>query len=241
MKLSILITLIFLLTITKVYSQPDSSRHKLKAAATVTLNSNGIASIPAFSLGDPAIIASIFLGKGRFSYEPALAYGFDLKPWYIDNWLNFRIIDRKKFTLITGFNASGFFTQRRIADTSVLQGQRYFAFALTGLFKITPNTMLTTAYWRDHGMDGGIKGHFVNLACERSNMRLGDKSRLAAMLQIFYINYEGNNDGLFITPRISWSLLNFPLSAFILGTQPLTSNIEPFPDFQWNIGLGYSF
>ena len=241
MKLSILINLIFLLTIAKVYPQTDSSRHKLKASATVTLNSNGISSIPAFSLGDPAITASIILAKGRFSYEPVLAYGFDLKPWYIDNWINFKIIDRPKFTLMTGFNASAFFTQRTISDTSLLQVQRYFALAFTGLFKIAPNTTLTTAYWSDNGQDGGIKGHFVNLACEKTNMRLGDKSRLAAMLQIFYINYEGNNDGLFITPRISWSILNFPLSVFFLGTQPITSNIEPFPDFQWNIGVGYNF
>jgi hypothetical protein len=241
MKSLLLVGLLFLFTFTHAFPQADSSRLKLKAAATVSLNSNGISSIPAFSLGDPAIVASIILSKGRFSYEPVLAYGFDLKPWYIDNWLNLRIIDRPKFALITGFNASGFFTPRTISDTTILQGQRYFAFALTGLFKITPNTTLTTAYWRDHGMDGGIKGHFVNLAGERTNIRLGGKSMLAAMLQVFYINYEGNNDGLFVTPRITFSMVNFPLTLFALATQPISSNIEPYPDFQWNIGLGYGF
>ena len=241
MKSLIVAALLLQITIPSAFTQTDSSRHKLKAAATVSLNSNGISSIPAFSLGDPALVASIILAKGRFSYEPVLAYGLDLKPWYIDNWLNLRIIDRPKFALITGFNASGFFNPRTISDTTVLQVQRYFAFALTGLIKITANTTLTTAYWRDMGKDGGISGHFINLAGERTNIRLGGKSMLAAMLQVFYINYDGNNDGLFVTSRISYSVLNFPLSIFALATQPITSNMEPFPDFQWNVGLAYGF
>ena len=48
---------------------------KFKAGATFSINSNGIASIPAFSLDKPAVMASLFLGKNRFSYEPTLAYG----------------------------------------------------------------------------------------------------------------------------------------------------------------------
>jgi hypothetical protein len=241
MKSLILAALLLQITIASSFTQSDSSRHKLKAAATVTLNSNGFGAIPAFSLGDPAVIANISLTKGRLSYEPALAYGLDLKPWYIDNWLNFRIVNRSKFILITGLNANGFYTRRTISDTTILQVQRYFTFALTGLIKITANTTLTTAYWRDHGMDGGINGHFANLAVERTGIPLGGKNMLAVMLQVFYIDYEGNNDGLFVTPRITYSILNFPLSVFTLGTQPISSNIEPFPDFQWNVGLGYGF
>ena len=112
------------------YSQDkaDSSRTKLKAYATVSLNSNGIASIPAFSLGEPAVIAGINLIKNRFSYDPVLAYGFNMKPWFIDNWLHYKIIRKPLWELRTGFNISSFFSEYQLDDgKTILEGQRYFA------------------------------------------------------------------------------------------------------------------
>jgi hypothetical protein len=86
----------------------DSLRSKLNAGCTVSLNSNGIASIPAFSLDKPAIMASVSLAKGRFSYSPILAYGLDLKPWFIDNWLHYKLIKKPAFELRAGFNSAHF-------------------------------------------------------------------------------------------------------------------------------------
>jgi len=58
-------TLLFVFSITVCFSQEnaDSTLKRLKAEASISVNSNGIASIPAFSLGDPAIIASVSLKK----------------------------------------------------------------------------------------------------------------------------------------------------------------------------------
>ncbi len=43
----------------------DSTKSKkLQAGATFSLNSNGISSVPAFSLGKPALMASVSVGKG---------------------------------------------------------------------------------------------------------------------------------------------------------------------------------
>ena len=53
--------------------------------------------------------------------------------------------------------------------------------------------------------------------------------------------YTGNNDGLFISPRIAASIKKIPLSLFFQATQPLTTNIEPNPGFRWNAGLAYMF
>jgi hypothetical protein len=224
------------------FSQNDSTKHKLKAAGSASINSNGIAPVPAFSLDKPALIANVSLAKGRFSYEPAMAYSFELKPWYIDNWVNYRVINKEKFAFTVGFNASGFFSEDSSKNgKAIIRGERYFTFAFTGWFRITSRSTLTTAYWNDNGQDGGISGHFFSAIGERTNIMTGSKTFLNASVQLFYLNYDGNNDGLFITPRISFNIINFPLSAFILGTQPITSNIEPFPEFKWNIGLAYAF
>jgi hypothetical protein len=239
----ILFCLVFFSIFTVSYSneKADSSKTKLKAYATISLNSNGIASIPAFSLDKPAIIASVTLAKNRFSYEPQLAYGLDLKPWFIDNWLNYQIVDRPMFKFRTGLNFSTFFSEYKAPEEVILKGERYFAIALTLMYKISPNGSLTFAYWNDRGQDKGtLKGHFLNLVGERSDFNIGKNILLSAVFQLFYINYDGNNDGLFISPKISSSVRNIPFSIFFQATQALNSNISPFPGFRWNLGLSYT-
>lgn len=219
----------------------DSLKTKLMAQASVSLNSNGISSIPAFSLGDPAIIANLALTKNRFSYEPVLAYGFDLRPWFIDNWLRYKIINRPAFELRTGFNASSFFSEFEVEDTSTWHAQRYFAFELTGTYKFSANSSLALMYWNDRGQEPGtIKGHFINVVYDRSNMALGKQVLLGINIQLFYLDYTGENDGLFVSPRVSLGLRDLPFSVFFQATQALVTNIDPWPEFQWNVGLGYT-
>jgi len=240
----LLLSILFIVTLTNSYSlmPADSVKTKLKASANVSLNSNGIASIPAFSLGKPAIMASISLAKNRFSYAPTLAYGLDLRPWFIDNWLNYKIIRRKTFELTAGFNISTFGTKYSLPEGSIWEAQRYFALALTGVYKLSDKNSLTLAYWRDMGQEKGtLKGHFVNVVVDRSDMNIGKNILLYAGVQIFYINYTGKNDGLFVSPKLSCSHRNAPFSIFAQATQALNSNITPWPGFRWNLGLGYTF
>jgi len=240
MRISFCLIFIFIFTISWSREPADSTKSKLKAGATVSLNSNGMASIPAFSLGKPAIIAAISLVKNRFSYTPTLAYGFDLRPWFIDNWLNYKIIRKPVFELTAGFNISTFGSKYNLPDGSILEAQRYFAYAITGVYKFSEKNSLTLAYWNDNGQEKGtIRGHFFNLVGERNHMNIGKNILLSAVLQVFYINYDGNNDGLFVAPKISSSARNIPFSLFLQATQAINSNISPFPGFRWNIGISY--
>jgi hypothetical protein len=241
MKISLSIILCFIFTISYSLEKPDSINTKLSTTASVSINSNGIASIPAFSLDKPALIASASLTKNRFSYDPTLAYGLDLRPWFIDNWLHYKIVRRPLFELTAGFNISTFGSRYQLdGEDPVWMTQRYFALSLTGVYKLTPKSTLTVAYWNDNGKDGGISGHFINLVGQRSEINVGKRVLLTAALQVFYINYEGNNDGLFVTPTISATLRECPFTLFLMGTQAISSNITPFPGFRWNLGLSYT-
>ncbi|NLJ43758.1 MAG: hypothetical protein GX431_08865 [Bacteroidales bacterium] len=238
-------SIIFILIFASVngFSQEntESNLRKLKADASVSINSNGIASIPAFSLGDPAVIASIALAKNRFSYDPVLAYGLDMKPWFIDNWLHYKLIRRKDFEIRAGFNFSTFFSKTKLPDMTILQGDRYFALEVAGIYRFTPNTSLTLMYWNDRGQEKGtIKGHFFNLLGEIYNIRLGNRLVMMTGAQLFAISYEGYNDGVFISPKISFSMREVPFSLYWQATQVIDSNIDPNPGFKWNIGLSYT-
>jgi hypothetical protein len=219
----------------------ESRSQKMKAGCNFSINSNGISSIPSFSLGAPAIIAAPSFTKGRFNYEPVLAYDMDIQPWFIDNWIRYKIIDRPKFEFRTGGNFSMYFCDYKLPDETILQGQRYWAVEFTAIYKLSPKSFISGAYWNDNGMDQGtISGHYLALMGERSEISIGKHLLLAANLHLFYINYDGNNDGSFISPKLTASLRDLPFALFFHGIQSITSNISPFPGFNWNLGFSYS-
>lgn len=241
MKITFCLVFLSIFAVSYSIEKADSTKSKLRSGCTLSLNSNGIASIPSFSLGKPAIMASINLVKGRFSYDPVLAYDFNFKPWVIDNWLHFKIIDKSSFELRTGVDISSFFSEFKLPDETILQGQRYFTYELAGTYKISARSFVSLAYWNDRGQDKGtIKGHFFSLMGERSEIHLGNNVLLSANLHIFYVGYDGNNDGLFLSPKVSASIRDVPFAMFFHVIQALESNIKPFPGFRCNLGLSYT-
>ena len=241
LRKSLSLLFLFIFTVTYSVEPGDSLKNKLKASATFSLNSNGISSIPAFSLGKPAVMASVSLAKNRFSYDPTLAYGLDFKGWFIDSWLHYRLIDKPHFEFRPGFNFSTFFSDYKNQDETIRQAQRYFTIEFTGTYKFSSTSSLTVGYWNDRGQDKGtLLGHFFNLVGERSDIRIGKSILLTVDLQMFYIDYEGDNDGLFLSPKVIASLRRKPFTIFFQPIQALESNITPFPGFRWNLGMGYT-
>jgi hypothetical protein len=220
----------------------DSSKTKLAFSGNISLNSNGIAPIPSFSLDKPAIIATFALQKKRFSFDPQISYGFDLRPWLYDIWTHYRIIYRPSFELRAGINFGMIFLEYDTEDYKVLQGQQYMTLELSGIYKISPKSSVSLMYWNDNGQDPGtIDGTFIDLVYDRTDFKVGETLLLSLNIQFFYIGYTGDNDGLFISPRISSSVKKLPLSLFFQATQPLITNIDPYPGFKWNVGMAYMF
>lgn len=241
MKQLLCFLFLFIFTVSWSQEQPESTRSKLEANGTISINSNGIAYIPAFSLDKPAIIATFSLAKNRFSYDPILSYGLDLRPWIIDNWLHYKLIDKPAFELKAGAVLSAFFSEYEAPTETIWQAQRYFAVEFTGLYKISPSSSMSLTYLHDRGQEPGtLIGHYLNLGVEKSEIAIGKSGLLSTALQLFYLNYSGNNDGIFISPKISFSVRNIPSAIYFQIIQALESNITPFPGFKWNVGLSYT-
>ncbi|MFN8240764.1 MAG: hypothetical protein U0X39_08445 [Bacteroidales bacterium] len=236
------IILLLFTTVLTAAELTDSTSAKLGSSLSVSLNSNGISSIPAFSLGKPAIVASGSFSLGRLSYDPTLAYGLDMRPWYIDSWLHYLLVSKSSFKLRTGFNFSMYFSDLSLTDKVILQGERYWAIELAAIYNFSPNSLLTLMYWNDRGQDpGSLQGHFISLSADRSGIGLTGKMKAGINLQVFYIDYDGNNDGFFVTPKFSIYSPATPLSVFFQATQAISSNIDPFPGFKWNAGIQLTF
>ena len=220
----------------------QENKNKLESHLSFSFNTNGIAPIPAFSLDKPAVIASASFKLGRFSYSPTLAYALDMKPWYIDNWFHYRVVEQSKFELKAGVNFSTFLTNYHILAEDILKGERYLAFSLTGTTALNEQSSIAMDYWNDNGLENGsISGHFFDLVYNRSEMRIGEHFIWSANLMFFYINYDGNNDGLFFSPTFSITPVKFPLSLYWQATQAVTTNISDLTSFRWNLGLSYSW
>lgn len=220
----------------------DTTKVPVKISGEVSLNLNGIAPIPAFALGNPAVIANASVQKGRFSYDPQIAYGFNFKPWIIDNWFRYKIWNSPRFEIRMGIDISMFFSDYQGPDGTILQGQRYVALELAGKYKISGNSSLSLMCWLDRGIeDGTISGYFIDLVYDIWDIRLGKNVLLAVNLQAFGIDYTDNNDGFFISPKVTFSSPKLPIVLFGQGIVPVATNMEPQPEFQWNIGIGYRF
>jgi hypothetical protein len=63
---------------------------------------------------------------------------------------------------------------------------------------------------------------------------------ISANIMLFQLIYEGDNDGLFVSPKISLSVKDFPSALFFQATQAITSDISPWPGFRWNAGISFS-
>lgn len=240
----VILFFIFSLIATIVFAteKSDSTKNPLLFSGSISLNSNGISPIPVFALGEPAISASLTIGKGRFSYDPTLSYNLELKPWFIDNWFHYKLIKKSKFELRTGVNVGSSFSDFEVTGQSIRQVQRYFALELAGTYKISAKTSLGLMLWYDKGVDPGtIEGYFINFVVDRSGIRLGKHVLMGINIQTFVVDYTSNNDGFFISPKASFETKYIPVFLFYQGIHPLISNISPDPGFQWNVGVGYSF
>lgn len=213
----------------------------INTVVSISLNSNGLAPIPAFSLGKPAIISSVNIAKGRFSYDPVLAYSLEMKPWFIDNWLHYKIVRKPKFELKAGANFSTFCSGLNVDGEEILKAERYFAFSISPTYKFSPVSSLTFDLWSDNGQEkGSISGYYLSLAFDRSEISIGDNLLFSANLMLFQLLYDGSNDGLFFSPSFSLSMRNTPAALFFQATQSIQSNIPDLQSFRWNIGIRYN-
>jgi len=220
----------------------DTTQNPVDVSGLLSLNLNGIAPVPAFALGKPALIASVSVQKGCFSYDPQIAYGLNFKPWIIDNWFHFKLLNTSRFEIRTGLDLSMFFSDFESPEGIRLQGQRYIALELSGKYKLNPKSSFELMFWSDNGIENGtISGYFLDLVYDISDITMGKHLSLAINVQAFGIDYTDNNDGIFLSPKLTFSTPLLPLILFGQGIVPIASNMEPHPEFQGNLGIGYTF
>jgi hypothetical protein len=226
--------------------QIDSTKEVTSFMAAVNVTNNGISLLPNFSLGKPAAIFNMTIGKKRLSFEPEMRFALEgAKPWSFIFWWRYKIVKTNKFTFNVGAHPSFVFREKTLmidgASHDVLTTQRYFASEFVPTYALTKNFNVCVYYLHSFGLneDASKRTDFLALRGNISNISLSNQLFLKISPQLYYLNIEGI-EGTYVTSTLTLSKKNCPLFISSIMSKAIKTEIAG-KDFVWNISLHYAF
>jgi hypothetical protein len=212
----------------------------------VTITNKGISLIPNLTLGKPAAIFDLSVGKKRLSFEPQFRFALEGKPWTFIFWWRYKVVDGKKFRMNIGAHPAFAFKTITFANDTVPQEiirvQRYLAGEIVPTYALSKNISAGFYYLPSVGLqDDGVKyTNYLGFRFYFSNIRLTDKFYMRFNPQIYYLRMD-SNDGFYTNATLFLARRDFPLSVSAMVNRTIHTNIPVGEDFIWNVSLIYSF
>ncbi len=248
-KVQILVTLVlfFLILSFVTYSQnPETSKKSLIFSGDIGLTNNGIDMIPTFSLDKPAFYTFLSIENGRFGFNPEVTFSLDGKPWYVNYWLRYKLVDKEQFNMGFRTSFSLFYENLNISENGIekeiIQAQRYLNFELSPAYNISENSSINLGWLYSHGLETGTVNNinFISLNENFTNIGLGNYFYCKLLAQLYYLNQDSNN-GVYFSATFGIVHKKTSLTLSSQMNQPITTSIIPNPGFIWNISLTWSF
>lgn len=225
----------------------DTLNTSFKFSGTISVTTNGISPIPAFSLDKPAIAGFLSLRKNRFSYDPEIAFSTQGVPWFLNNCFRYRLIETPKFGLRTGVIwGLGYsyptITENGVTNT-VAKAERFAWLDLLPAYQLSKKLSLSSRTLIGYNFEpGSVKRiHYFSLSANLTQIHLARTIDCEFYPQLFYLNLDGNRDGFFVSGVAGVRYAKLPLFLSTQMNSTLTTSISPDPGFKWNISLTYSF
>lgn len=235
-------------TVTKSAAQnPDSTKRvePLYATASLNINNNGISLFPNFSLGKPAAIVNLYVGKKNISFEPEFRWGLNGKPWSYIYWLRYRIKPTKNFEVRVGTHLSYVFKETPFLINGNTENryvsQRYFAGEISPSFKFSDKFSLGFHYLYSKGLDKYViqNSHFISFQPHFPNFKLNKNYSLSLHPQLFYLVLD-DKKGSYVSESLSINKKNLPISLTSMFTYKINSTIAG-GNTVWNVGFNFKF
>jgi hypothetical protein len=228
------------------YSQnTDSTKVPGYFGGSVTVNTKGISSIPNLTLGKPAAIFFMSVGR-RLRFEPEFRFALEGKPWIFIFWGRYDFVNNDKFLIRMRANYGlAFKTVSAITDdvtNEILTASRSFTGDLTTSYFLTKNIGLGPYYFYRYGIEKyDIKNtHYIGLKAYFSNLYISKQIYIGFIPQVYYLNMDADH-GYYLNSTFSIARRNFPLSISALVNWTIQTEIPVGEDFLWNVGLIYTF
>jgi hypothetical protein len=245
-KKSVLLFLVFLLLIHFAFSQnADSTKVVSHFGGAVTVTNNGISFIPTFSLGKPAVIFDLSVGR-RLSFDPQFRFSLEGKPWSFLFWWRYKLVKTDKFAMNLGSHLGLAFktfeeTTNGVA-TETITVKRYLAGELAPNYFLTKDISIGMYYLYSRGIDNGTtrNTHFLTLNTSFYNIPISRQFYLKFTPQLYYLKMD-QQDGVYFTSSLTLAKRKIPLTISTVINKIIQTNITASKNFVWNVSLIYSF
>ena len=225
-----------------IAAQTDSTRKKVTVSGNVQFTNNGIAPVPVFALGRPAVSGTAIIKKGNFYFNPEFNFGLDLKPWTINTKLGYIFLNRKKLTMSVVVNINFFFREiPPLANNETFELQRYTTEELNGEYRIKNNRSLQFQYWRSDRVDkvGIAFEDFVMVSYAMDQLPIGSSAFINFKPGVLYIHDQNAFEGLFVAQTSTFQLQSWKWNIFLQTIIPIKA--VPASNFLWNTGVNIPF
>ena len=226
------------------FSQKTDSAKKINHfGAGISVTHNGIAFVPAFSLGKPAAIFDLSVGR-RLSFDPQLRFSLEGRPWnFIFSW-RYKLLTKNKLRITLGAHPSLNFRTIAGTDSVTITStfvRRYWTMDIAPNYFIAKNISVGAYYLYSRGIDkDAIKNtQLIGVNTNFSNIRLSEQFFLRIAAQAYYLK-QIQYDGFYVTSTLGLAKRNFPLSLSSILNKEIQSDIPGSKDFIWNLILTYS-
>lgn len=245
-KKSGLLFIVFLLLVHFAFSQnTDSTKVISHFGGAVTVTNNGISFIPTFSLGKPAVIFDLSIGR-RLSFDPQFRFSLEGKPWSFLFWGRYKLLKTNQFSMNIGSHLGLPF--KTITETingvttETIIVKRYLAGELAPNYFLTKDISIGMYYFYSRGIDNGTtrNTNFLTLNTNFSDIRLTKQFYMKFTPQVYYLKMD-QQDGFYFTSALTLANRKFPLSISSVINKIIQTNITASKNFVWNVSLIYAF
>jgi hypothetical protein len=241
-----LIFALFTLSHISFAQKSDSLRIPNNFSGAVTVTTKGISTVPNLTLGKPAAIFDLSLGKRNLTFEPQLRFALEGRPWSFLFWWRYKLVKAEKFRVTIGAHPALSFkttaTETEGVTEKTTKVYRYLAAELSASYLLSKNTSIGMYYLYSRGIEK-ILTRNTNLIALRgnvSNIKISNQFFFGINSQIYYLKMD-EHDGFYLNSTLLLAKSNFPVSLSAMFNKRIKSDIPADNDFIWNVSLRYAF
>lgn len=224
------------------FSQEGSGDQSgLPVSAGFSITNEGISIIPAFGLGEPAVLTNLSVGN-RFRFEPEFYFSAKGDPWAFLLWMRYDLIRHERFSLGIGAHPGYTFLKSGGNGTdSVTEVIKILAGELTMRYRLGDDLDIGLYYLRGGALDGASprESHFLSLNSRLPSLHLSRGVRFTLLPQLYYLKLD-ETDGFYAATTAILGVDGLPVTLSSVINKIIESNITGNPDPLWNISLNYT-
>jgi hypothetical protein len=242
----ILILLLVVVSHALIAQEKDNTIEKVnRFGGAITIQSKGISTIPNLTLGKPALVFDMSVGR-KLTFEPQFRFSLGGKPWAMVFWFRYKILNGNKFTIDARANTSLSF--KTFTDTSSgesmenIRATRYMAAALSPNYQFNKYFGAGMYLFYTRGIEKYITQNTYMVSLRPSISSIPITKNIAARVgpEVYYLKMD-SKDGVYLNATFLINKKNFPFSLSGLINKAIKSSIPSEYDLLWNVGLIYSF